>query len=378
MKKVLIFDTQLNGHHLEYLHHYYIDALKHSTNEYIFVIPKSFVEKSRTMVWKIAKNISFDYISDNDINNIESASSISKSSFQSSKILKKYIKKHAPTNVVLTNLINHLPYMMLMSDQRIKLRGVIYRIYLYEWHKMHFLTKMLNAFKFYILSRCSCVEQVFILNDSSAAACFNKIFKTKKFRYLPDPYVECNRQATNIREELGVKKDKKLFIHFGALDIRKGTLKILEAIERIPIDKRTQYAFVFAGRVSSVMKEIFYAKVHQLEPTTQIIVKDEFVSFEFLASLCYSCDAILIPYSSPIQSSGVIGYAAQYNKPVIGSGEGLLGKIIKRFHLGIIVSEINPDSLSKVILQTKIHPISGDEYLKTNTVDAFNKIIMDI
>lgn len=52
--------------------------------------------------------------------------------------------------------------------------------------------KILDILKYYILSKCSVFEIVYILNDYSSARLLNQKFYCSKFTYLPDPYVNVN------------------------------------------------------------------------------------------------------------------------------------------------------------------------------------------
>jgi hypothetical protein len=56
MKKILIFDVEVSGHHLEYLHHIYSLATQ-SKDTYIFCLPKEFNNVKSQFEWKKCDNI---------------------------------------------------------------------------------------------------------------------------------------------------------------------------------------------------------------------------------------------------------------------------------------------------------------------------------
>ena len=49
MKKV-IFDKDITGHHLEYIHHLYMGMVERQTVQYVMIIPESFKEESEVSV----------------------------------------------------------------------------------------------------------------------------------------------------------------------------------------------------------------------------------------------------------------------------------------------------------------------------------------
>ena len=177
-------------------------------------------------------------------------------------------------------------------------------------------------------------------------------------------------QPKSIRHELHIPDENTVFLHFGSLERRKGSLEILRAIELIDAEKLSNCSFVFAGRVFDDMKTDFYALINSLQQKCQLILYDEYCSAELLADLCYSCDFILMPYQVTAQSSGMLGYAANFEKPVIGPSDGLVGKLIRKYHLGITIPTIKADSIAAVLLNCRPYLVKTD-YMKKNTREDF-------
>lgn len=91
-------------------------------------------------------------------------------------------------------------------------------------------------------------------------------------------------------------------------------------------------------------------------------------------------DYVLVPYKNVEQSSGIIGYAAQYNKPVIGPSEGLLGELIREYRLGYTITQLSVSNLSekmKELLNDDYHAIDGTSYLNVSSCYNFAKTIFD-
>ena len=59
MAKVLIFDTDTTGHHIEYLNHLYRGALQHHENSYVFAVGDDISEKSKEFSWEPNDNVEF-------------------------------------------------------------------------------------------------------------------------------------------------------------------------------------------------------------------------------------------------------------------------------------------------------------------------------
>ena len=170
------------------------------------------------------------------------------------------------------------------------------------------------------------------------------LYKTNIYSSIVDPFNNIEYCPKDLRHKY-VCNNSKVFIHIGALTERKGVLTILDAICLLPNEDKDKFTFIFAGKVHEEIKDIFYNKIEFAKEHAQIIVFDIFCEDEFFHDLCYTCDGILIPYKNTTQSSGIIGWAAKYQKKVIGPSEGLLGKIIKIHKLGYRIKKLTPEKL---------------------------------
>lgn len=369
MKKILIFDVEVSGHHLEYLHHIYSLATQ-SKDTYIFCLPKEFNNVKSQFEWKKCDNIIFDLFD----NYTSSHSSILNASYEKCKILKERVKTHSPTNVFLISLMHYLPFLTFILPHHVKVSGIIYQIYLYRWKTSNIIQRLSDVMKYILLSLANCVDKIYILNDKPASHLLNRIYHTKKFAYLPDPFIPIDNVDEEVtREILNIDQSKFVFLHMGDMRKRKGTIDILDSIPLINEKLYDKLCFIFAGKISNEIKEIFYQKVALLNPKVQIIVYDEFCEYSFLAALCHISDYMLIPYKFVNQSSGLIGYSAQFKLPVISPKEGLLGKLVKRYKLGYTIANINKFSIAEFI--NNVHAYKkfaiSNKYLRENNVNNF-------
>lgn len=371
--KTLVFETCLAGHRLEYLHHIYLGACDRKEERFVFVVPEYFNEKKSNLEWPATDNIRFCYISDNEAQKVESEKSLIKSSFLHTRLLMKFVIKENPDEILLISLINYMPWLVLAPIKAHSIRGIIYKIYLYE--EFRGLRRLINQTIYKLFAHRISMGKIFILNDANSAKRLNEIYHTSNFHFLPDPVPLIDRQEVkNIRAKLGIKFSDKMYLHFGGLAERKGTLVILEAIGMMSSEELEDKVFVFAGKIYDEIKDRFYALMKYLTNKARIIVYDEFCPYRQINNLCESCDVILIPYLSTSHSSGVIGYASFFNKPLIGPSGGLIGNLIEEYNMGKMLEEINAEKLREAICGEV--PAHSNYYYKTHTVDDFTFIML--
>ena len=366
---IIVFTSAVSGHNIEYLHHLYEMALSKPSNNYVFLVPDDFKNKKNFLRWKEGHNVKFSYYT--TLRKKYFIPFLS-SSLHYSKLLKQNIKTFDCSLVFAVNLMVLLPSILLLPLKNVRIMGIDYKIYLYDKSRFSSLIKILL---YKIMSKQKRIKTIFILNDKKSALIFNQYYKTDKFRFLPDPFIPIKPSIhkENFREIYKISPSQKLFIHFGGLTYAKGTLTILDTIQLLDENELKKYVFVFAGKIYNDIKSIFYKKIDSLKGKVTIIVKDEFCEFDFLGSLCESCDAILIPYKRTSQSSGVIGYASQFEKPVIGPGKGLLGNLIREYELGIAIGNCSPEEIRRALQLVSSNFVKKPthDYCKDNNVKNF-------
>lgn len=371
--RTLIFDSSVTGHHLEYLHHYYMEAIGHTDEEYVIMVPNDFIKVKKEYDWPYSSNISFFYIPEED-EILLKETNFYKLGWNTSKILQRAVRKIKPDRVLLTMLMQFIPFIIFLLPRNVRVRGIMYKIYLYEVHRMGKLRLAAERLRFWLAARSSKIEQIFVLNDEDSARTFNTLYSTSKFRSLPDPVPSVDfSKVKSVREELGVSPVEKLYLHFGGLDGRKGTIDILKSIIASKKGELKDSCFVFAGRINKNTLNDFYDLLSVAKEKTRILVFDQFCSYDFLWNLCYSCDVILMPYHLTSLSSGILGYAAVFNKPVIGPDNGLIGNLIKKYELGISTQfPLKPEIYNNHIYNSEK---GCSLYVITNSVKKFREEI---
>ena len=368
---ILIHSLSIKGHRLEYIHHFYQEALCNKHNNFIFALPKEFKEKSCILNWPNAENITIDFIRKTEQESYSGG--IIKKSIYKAKNLGYYCKKYKIDRIILIDLMVYLPFLPIFVSRRCKVYGIIYRIYFYEWKKESIIKKIQDASIYFFLSKLKVFHKIFLLNDLTAANYANRLFNTKKFFYLPDPIpISDSSTNINIRKKYGISDDKIIILHPGGLLPYKGTLDILKAIKKMSADNLSKYVFIFAGRISTYIEKDYYQLLCEIGDKANIVEEKGFLPFDILESLFKGCDLVLIPYKTKTLSSGILGHAAYHSKPVIVGKGGVIGKIVKKFSLGYLMDAPDSDSI-KIFLESNIplKEIDGNNYVKINTVNNF-------
>lgn len=374
-RKIAIFDFYLGGHHIEYLHHIYINAVEHREKDFTFIIPCNFHTFKSDFVWPESDNVKFLFY-DLDDKYIRSLGFRKKSKLLC-QLLKRFIQETGIKDVILIETMAFLPYLPVYISRKVNITSILYHLPIY-YKAPTFKNKLHTELDMSIIAYSRCLKKVCLLNSSSAVEIYNKKYHSNKFAFLPDPYTPliCKRSVEEIKKEHNINSCKKVFIHIGGLTRRKGTIEILDAVAQLNTECLEDKCFIFAGRVIEDIKKVFYEKIEQLKNKVQIIVFDQFCEYSFFAELCTIADYIIIPYKNTAQSSGICSYAAQFKVPVIGPAEGLLGSLIRDNGLGYTINGINADKLAKLISSgeyknIKTDKIKAEEYLGTSTPKNF-------
>lgn len=378
-ENVLIFDDRIDGHHLEYIHHLYIGCEFSLNSKFIFLLPIEFASLRNNYFWPERENVEIILLSNRQMNSLNNTSGLRRSLILSN-IISEAIKNYSANKLFLISLMSVVPFIAFYRNVNVKISGIIYLIYLYRWRSSSIVIKFLDTSKYLFLSKLPIFHNVFLLNDSNAPVVLNKLYKTGKFKFLPDPVSFIGRvDKAGLRDSLCIDSSAIVYSHFGALDERKGTINILKAILSSNLTLEDNIYFIFAGRINHTIEDEFSELIEQIKNKTRIYVFNAYVESEFIASLCAASNWLLIPYKNVAQSSGVLSHAAVYNVPVVSPKQGLLGKLVKRYKLGYLLDDSSVTSLKNFFeLGLRSHPITDlNEYvLKRSSVD-FSRCILN-
>lgn len=369
--KLLSLFISADGHHLEYLEHLISMAKDMPNDFFIFVLHPEF-KRIRNFGKDLEyKNIVIDYLDKKEV--IFKKGRIL-SSYQKCNLLKSKIKQYKVDKVFLVMFMPFSPFIFIKRWNNVDMCGIIYTIYLYKWKELSLLEKLYNVIRYKLISTCSNIKYIYILNDSASTKILNKIYNTNKFVYLVDPFRPIYKISNiyNIRRE---RPNKTIISHIGTLKERKGTYNILNAINELSSESLSKYTFIFAGKAEDDIR--FEKELSQIVQKADIVYYRGFIPFEQIGEIIKSSDLLLLPYYNTNQSSGIIGYAAQFNIPVVVPKEKLLAKLVKNFNLGYFIKDNSTNSIITFLenWQSPKQFERNDKYLKTNNIDNFITII---
>ena len=367
MKRILFWDNVGTGHHIEYLEHLYSLAQNDIKNKYIFYINSDIIRKS-SIDWEESENLV-----------IEIQQSVDKSIFKQLIDLLKRIKHYSPDVLFLIRITDIIPVVLLfpLFFRRVKVSGILYHIYLYNWKETP-IRKKIRDILIFCIYKLPAFDRILVLNDKASTGLLNKKWRTNKYCYLPDPLSITNEPlCRDLRKELTISPESIVYLHCGSLDERKGTIKILKAINELEEDKETR-AYLFVGVVNKAIKDEYNRLIEDNNKKHRIITNNKFVEVEELCNYVNACDCILLPYRSTAQSSGIIAFASHYNKYVAGPRGGLLGHLIKKYNLGGFI-EPSVSGLMHFIKEFKKseNEIKRNNYSNTHRREDFLRVIKE-
>ncbi len=373
--KILIFGNCLEGHHLEYIHHLYMRATKEVLSDFIFVIPDEFLKMRNLLEWPDASNINFDFLDANETykcNNNKYLHYLGSQTY-SARLLCKKIKKHQPDHVFMLSIDMGIPFLDLFLgySKSPLISCIIYRIVPYQWHSLSAIKKITEWITYHITLRKKRYKTCFLLNSHKYISVYNKKFRTDKYKYLDDPVTTDIKKGDNLRATLEIPDAARVYVHLGVMGRDKGTLRILEALNLFSEDDARDRYFIFAGKITDGIRDEFYEKYKSLPPYCHVILYDKFCEYDLFCSLYKTCDYVLFPYTPRPNSSGLLGNAALFGKPVITTDGGAMGDLVREYHLGHLMPDNSVSSIYQAILKPDTSDFSPKKYSESHTIENF-------
>ena len=378
MCKVLLFDLETKGHHLDYLRHLIIYSREYKLPCCLYlVVAPEFITKAKTyfndFVTVADDKVHFVPIPQNELAWLKSSTSMVDASLKSWKIAKKYVEKFSTDQCIFMWFDHILQFPMALH--RIfpcAISGICFRpmFHYAKWRNQPLTFKeRLKAWRqltlYHLAVRHPQLQTIFCL-DPYVPETINKLSKQNKAIYLPDP-VELPstpikvETLANIREALGINPNRKIYLFFGAIAARKGIFQLLTAVENLDFNVSSKITLLLVGEIVHLQerKQIIQAIDHlRANSPVQIIFQNEYVSDNELRNYLSISHAILALYQKHVGMSGILLHAAAAGKPVISSNYGLMGKMIEIHELGLAINTEDPKAIAKAIAETLNLPAS--------------------
>ncbi|HLO43288.1 MAG TPA: glycosyltransferase [Leadbetterella sp.] len=221
------------------------------------------------------------------------------------------------------------------------------------------------------------LKKVFILNDEAMPNWLDH----RRFFYLPDPYFEYQTiEKFDLRERYNIPKENLILLQFGNMDERKNNENIIAALNEMNPEKAQKITLLIIGK----FKAGYLEKIKTLIPEEskyQTIIKDEFVSDEEMESTFKQSDVILRMNINFFGSSGIVGQAANHNKPCIVSNNGVMAEQVEKYKLGKIIDPYDVNTIKETIIFYLDSPaerkIDGSYYKQTHNLEAFGSTLLN-
>jgi glycosyltransferase involved in cell wall biosynthesis len=200
---------------------------------------------------------------------------------------------------------------------------------------------------FYRLLRQGWFRQLMFLDPF-----LNEQFKTKHPEapgfFLPDPYPDnFIVDRTEAMLKLGVPSGRQVFLFYGGAYRRKGLHLAVKAILSLP--ENSPAFLLCAGKQpedSDIARDL-----EKLAAQNRAVFINRYVSTEEEKMVFAAADFVLLPYLNHFGSSGVLARAGGAGKPVIASDEQLVGRLVRKYHLGPLFASGNIQALQQAITQ---------------------------
>ncbi|MCY4233542.1 MAG: glycosyltransferase [Bacteroidetes bacterium] len=192
--------------------------------------------------------------------------------------------------------------------------------------------------------------------------------------------------ATQMKQQIGFEDHRKVALFFGSIAKRKGIFELLEAITILSPSDQEKLCLVIVGKVASEDQNTLLYQLESLERSSrvQLIKELHFITDVEMANYMTASDLVLLPYIGHTHSSGILVRAAIAGKPVLGSNDGLIGRYIRDYKLGLDVISTDPSEIATGILMWLNSPDTfpfasskSNEFASKHSAKQFSKTIFD-
>jgi glycosyltransferase involved in cell wall biosynthesis len=143
-----------------------------------------------------------------------------------------------------------------------------------------------------------------------------------------------------------------LFVLFGYLTERKGVLTLLDALQELPYEDASRIGVLFAGRIAPEIAAEFdekFRRLSEVQPLLWLGCENRRVGEGEIDLLLARADVVLAPYQRFVGSSGILLWAARAGKPVLTQNFGLIGRLVRDRHLGLVADVESKNGLLAAI-----------------------------
>lgn len=399
--KLLVYDPVHQGHHGEYLAH----LLRHlvelaSVAEATFVVHPEFLRGHADLVREASATgrIRFEEEAVRRSSEESTARGLARRSFREWAVVEREARERKVDHCLLMELN---PLQLALAVPRLRrlpfeVHGILFHPYPRlrtgddsPWHRLARAASRVR--KRWILRRVirdPAVRSVFILNDRECVKELNRELADDgaPFVYLPDPVprppVGGTKRSPPGRG--GSTSSEIVVVTPGAIRRNKGVLEALDAFMHLDSELSRRIVYRVPGRIEEGLRRDLDRRLGRLcrESELNVRFEDRFLTDEEFREAIAGADLVLVPYRRTEGSSGILGHAAREGVPVLGPEEGLVGRLIREYELGLTADTSDPVALGGVIAQAvreadHLRDTAGmARYVEERSPDAFAESIV--
>ncbi len=211
--------------------------------------------------------------------------------------------------------------------------------------------EMLKLRGFQRLLKDGWLRQVLLLDENLVASLKSR-FPAAPFYFLPDVCPPPAQIAKPLaREQLEIPGDAPVFLFYGGPYKRKGLDLAVEAFDTMAGSSRAPF-LLCVGRQPE--EPSLAGKLERLQAGGRARVINRYVSVEEEGVAFAACDWVLLPYRKHFGSSGVLIRAACRGLPVIASNEELVGWRVREHKLGLLFTSGDSSDLRRRIEEAAV------------------------
>lgn len=175
-----------------------------------------------------------------------------------------------------------------------------------------------------------------------------------KISYLPDPAeLRSFADPKSARHTLGVPEEAFVVLVFGAIDVRKGLVYLLEGMSELGCLE--EVCILIAGAQSREIRELLSNhEFRDWAARRQIVEIDRFLDDDDVAAVFAASDCVWLGYVGHSGMSGVAVLAGRVALPIIACNEGEIGQLALTLRTGPVVDVSEPLQVAAAISELRV------------------------
>lgn len=389
MRRVLLFDTIIDGHHADYLSHLIDYWLREKlAGELIIVAQASFAtrfDQLRESAPSVT-NLKFVPILPAEIEHVHQGSIFTRP-FREWSLQIQYSQRYKPTHVLLMYFDIFQMGLWLGQKAPCAVSGIYFRPD-FHYTSSAGLKSRLNIFRKKatlrgVMNRNE-LKNLFCL-DYSAVAPVRAMNPRVNVLPLPDPveaYFISPTDIENLRHELPIEPGRQVFLLFGYLDDRKGIEAFLEALDRVSPAQQRKICFLLVGPIKEDYQPLIDQAIAAVNPNVQVICVFREIKGKAIQVYFELSDYVLTLYQRHVGMASVIIRAAISEKPLLSSDYGYMSHLVQTSQLGAVTDSNSPPAIGQLLEQVLANGISYSkanlrQVAAQNSGESFAKTIFD-